>query len=190
LNTSIVLITGYILIAVLLLLTLTSAGYRARYKVATIIVVSCFYIATFKGIEDLMGWPTAAITPEEFRTVWISIEEPDKQRQTPGAIYYWLRELDTAGIPRHAPRAYQVEWSVQSAMIAQAALTRLEQGEILNGRPSRNMLKNDDANKTDQQSMGANARAGDQQDRPAFEFTAVSSPTLPLKPSPESQLRD
>jgi hypothetical protein len=171
-------------------MSLIWAGYRTRYKIASIILVSCFYIATFKGIEDLMGWPTTAITPEEFRTVWISIEEPDKQSQTPGAIYYWLRELDNAGIPRQAPRAYRVDWSVQTAMIAQAALTRLEQGEILNGRQSRNILKNEEANNKNQQSIGASARAGNQQGRPTFEFTAVSSPTLPLKPSPESQLRD
>lgn len=137
-----------------------------------------------------MGWPTTAITPEEFRTVWISIEEPDKQRQTPGAIYYWLRELDKAGIPRDAPRAYRVEWSIQAAMIAQQALSRLEQGEILNGRISRNILKNDEDNKKGQQSTGASANTSGQQDRPAFEFTALTSPTLPLKPSPESQLRN
>ncbi len=189
-NTPIPLITGYILIAVLLLLSLIRADYKTRYKIISIIVVSYFYIASFKGIEDLMGWPTTDDTPEEFRAVWISIEEPDKQKQTPGAIYYWLRELDKAGIPRHAPRAYQVEWSVQTAIIAQAALSRLEQGEILNGRVSRNILKNDDAKLKEAQSVGTHATAGEQQDRPSFEFTEVSSPTLPLKPSPESQLRD
>ena len=64
-----------------------------------------------------MGWPTTATPPEVFRTVWINIEDPDKLNRTPGAIYYWLRDLDEAGIPSTVPRAYRVEWSVQSAVL-------------------------------------------------------------------------
>ncbi|MBC8476381.1 MAG: hypothetical protein H8D52_03485 [Gammaproteobacteria bacterium] len=186
---SALLIMGYITIAVLLLLTLIWAPYGTRFKIASIIIVSCFYIAKFKGIETLMGWPTTATPPEVFRTVWINIEDPDKLNRTPGAIYYWLRDLDEAGIPSTAPRAYRVEWSVQSAVIAQEALGRLEKGERLNGRLSRNILKESNSDTQKQQSLGNKALPEQELDRSSFEFTAVSAPTLPLKPGPESQLR-
>jgi hypothetical protein len=187
---SILLIMGYVTIAVLLLLTLIWAPYGIRSKIASIVIVSCFYFATFKGFETLMGWPTTATPAEVFRTVWISIEEPDKLNKTPGAIYYWLRDLDEAGIPQSAPRAYQIEWSIQSAVIAQEALSRLEKGERLNGRLSRNILKKGNNNTENQQSLGNKALPGQELDRPSFEFTAVSTPTLPLKPAAGSQLRN
>ena len=60
--------------------------------------------------------------PADFRLHWVVIEEPDKVTGADGKIYFWIRELDQAGLAEGAPRAYQIPWDEDTAEAAQDAL--------------------------------------------------------------------
>ena len=62
----------------------------------------------------------------------------------------WVRSLDEAGLAYGVPRAHSIPWSEEAAEAAQEALENLEEGELLNGRMSRDL-----APQTDQKRGGA-----------------------------------
>ena len=104
-TTAIVLALAYAATAALLLnLNLTTP--LARWiKYTSVVGVSVLYVVTWHGLGDLLGWATSEPMPEDFRLHWVVIEEPDKARGGDGKIYFWIRELDEAGLAEGAPRA-------------------------------------------------------------------------------------
>lgn len=185
LSTSLLLLASYVLIAVLLLLALVATGLRWPVKLALVLLTAVFYFVTWEQNLALRGWPTPASMPDEFRVLWITVQEPDKERGEPGSIFYWIRPLDEADRPTDPPRAHAVPWSVRSAKSAREALRRMNEGELLNGRMTRNIVEpveeptTKDASGGDSDPPPAGSAA-----EPAFEFEAVAPPTLPAKPAP------
>ena len=84
-----------------------------------------------------MGWATSAVMPEQFRLHWITIEEPDKASRAPGSIFFWVSELDAAGLVASEPRAHRLPWDEATAQAAEEALDALTEGEPLDGFISR-----------------------------------------------------
>ena len=75
-----------------------------------------------------LGLATSDQMPDQFRVLWITIDEPNKVTREHGGIYFWVRELDEAGIPYGIPRAYHVPFTAEAAEEAQAALGKMEEG--------------------------------------------------------------
>jgi len=96
-------------------------------------LVSVFYSVTWFGHQSMLGWATSEDMPDAFRVLWITIDEPDKATKEAGGIFFWVRELDEAGLPQGAPRAYHVPFTEQAAEEAQAALGKMEEGDVMNG---------------------------------------------------------
>lgn len=181
---SITLSLAYALIAALLLIL--CVGTKASYvaKCSAIIVVSAFYVMTWFGYRDSLGWATPATMPESFRVLWITIDDPDKKSREPGAIFFWLRVTDEAGIPVGEPRAYKMPWSIELAEKAQVALEKMDEGEQLNGRRSNNILTDQDNSDIPEDGYeGGDTPSGEDGFSPTFEFVEIPPPSLPKKPA-------
>jgi hypothetical protein len=183
---SILLLTlAYVAVAVLLLNLNLATRHEAWVKGVAIVVVSMFYFGTWIGYKGLMGWPTSEAMGPDFRVLWITIEDPDKASSTPGHIYYWVRELDEAGLVAGPPRAHAVLWGEKEAEEAQRALDEMGEGRVLNGRRTRGMLAAKDpllAASEDQ--AGTRSGVGQDDSPPLFEFYSIPPASLPAKEAP------
>lgn len=176
------LLAAYVLVALLVLIALRQQGLPPGVKLGLAAVTCLFYFVTWIGIEKLLGQPSPSPLPGEFRVIWIHIDEPEGDKK--GGIYYWLRLLDSAGMPIGPPRAYKRPYSIPEAIAAEAANQKLQDGELLNGRQSRAAISSSD--KKDKDTSGNQATDGTPQDTAAlyFEFFEVAPPTLPEKDIP------
>ncbi|MBG72389.1 MAG: hypothetical protein CMQ50_05780 [Gammaproteobacteria bacterium] len=180
-TTAIVLALAYAVTAALLL-NLNLATRLARWiKFTAVVGVSTLYIVTWHGLSDLLGWATREPMPVDFRLHWVVIEEPDKAAGAEGKIYFWIRELDEAGLAEGAPRAYQVPWDEETAEAAEEALEELEGGQLLNGRMSRQII-NPDLISPDPTAQYRQDESGSSGQQSRFEFIRLPPPTLPPKP--------
>ncbi len=176
---------AYAVIVALLLNLGLASRWGLAVKLGAIVVASGFYIAAFEGHKQLMGWATSAVMPEQFRLHWITIEEPDKASRSPGSIFFWISELDAAGLVTSEPRAHRLPWDEATAQAAEDALAALNEGEPLNGFISRGAIAADkDAAGQGDGAGGSAYPSGDDGLRPSFEFRRVPPPTLPPKPQP------
>jgi hypothetical protein len=179
---SITLSLAYALVAALLLALCVGTKLSHLVKASMVVLVSAFYIFTWFGYRDSLGWATQASMPESFRVLWITIEDPDKRSKEPGAIFFWLRTTDEAGIPVGDPRAYKMPWSIELAEKAQVALDKMDEGEQLNGRRSNNILTDQD--KSDLPEDGyeqGDTPSGEDGFSPSFDFIEIPPPSLPKK---------
>jgi len=183
---AVALTAAYVAVAALLLHLNLATRWNVFVKAGAVVVVTGLYAVAWQGHKELLGWATGEPLPDEFRVHWVAIDEPDKATGTAGTIYYWVRELDSAGLAYGQPRAHRVAWDEATAEAAEAALEQLEDGELLNGRLSRQVV---DPTASPQPVEGADYDGGDLSssasgDRPRFEFTRVPAPALPSKPPP------
>lgn len=184
-GTVLLLALSYAAVAALLLSLNLATRYAFWVKAATITLVSGLYAGTWFGLGGLMGWATTGPMPEDFRVLWITMDEPDKGKKTPGSIYFWVRELDEAGLPIGAPRAHQVPWSESSAEAAEAAMSQIEEGELLNGRLGRGLVADAEPENDEVGYSGEESVTGNGGERPTFEFVRAPPPALPPKSVPE-----
>ena len=169
-----------------LLLNLNLATkYALWIKGLSIVVVTGLYVGSWAGYHGITGWATSEPMPDEFRVLWITMDEPDKVTGEPGAIFFWVRELDEAGLPMGEPRAHTVAWSEDSAEAAEEALEQMEEGQLLNGRLGRNVVTERDASEAGLEYAGEQSVTGQGGERPNFEFIRVPPPALPPKSIPE-----
>ena len=179
-----ILTLAYVAIAGLLLNLNLATGIAGWIKTAAIVLVTTLYAGVWFGYQDLLGWATPDSLPEEFRVHWITLDDPDKVTGEPGAIYFWVRELDDAGFPIGAPRAHRIPWDEESAEAAEEALAQMDEGELLNGHISKGALDEESSVIEGADYAGDRTRSGDGGDRPTFEFSRVPPPSLPPKAAP------
>ena len=118
--------------------------------------------------------------PSQFRVLWIDVNEPDKGESEDGEIFFWVKELNKADQPFGKPRAYSIKWSEENAKKAEEAITKMEDGEILNGNISRNILTGDQE-KSDGTVNEKEGTSSTDEGEPTFQFKEVSPPVLPTK---------
>jgi hypothetical protein len=109
-------------------------GVKGRWIIKTLIIALSvwFAITLAYTFNNFMGWPSE----EDFKTqtsqiIWFQIKEPSKVRNTEGAIYLWIREINPPEKPRSltikelfnpmhwfvypdpntAPRAYKIDYT-------------------------------------------------------------------------------
>jgi hypothetical protein len=70
---SITLSLAYALVAALLLALCIGTKLSHFVKASMIILVSAFYILTWFGYRDSLGWATQASMPESFGGLWLNI---------------------------------------------------------------------------------------------------------------------
>ena len=105
-------ISAYILLALLLLSINLYSKWSWHIKAATIILTSVFYIVTYYSLPALLGWPTSQNPPAQFRLLAAYVEQPDKEKNTKGAIYLWLSKIINL-TELTEPRAYEFDYSIE-----------------------------------------------------------------------------
>ena len=172
------LIFSYLLIATLLLLFCFYTSFTKKIKLWGVVLVTVFYFFSWNTYTNILGWPSAQNLPEEFRIIWVAVEEPKKETGKEGGLYLWVRLLDEAKIVHGKPRAYKLEWSEENYKKAQFALLKLKEGEQLNGKKTYGVVNKD------KEADNANLyeSQGEQEEGiPSFEFVEVAPRTLPPK---------
>ena len=71
-------ILGYVAISALLLIFLLYSSFSSKLKTLVVFIMASFYVFTWMGYKQILGWPSTQVIPDEFRLVWVSIDEPDK----------------------------------------------------------------------------------------------------------------
>lgn len=179
-----ILIICYILLALLVLLSLKHSALARPFKLGLVVLTSTFYMVTWFYLKGMMGWATPDPIPEAFRVHWVHIDEPNKSQGDTGTIYYWVSALDAADLLSSPPRAHRIPWTIDAAEAAQDAKNRLDAGELLNGRISHNVLDGEKPEAEEMPPGEGQSPEGDDNERPAFTFTTVVPPTLPMKTVP------
>jgi hypothetical protein len=181
-NISIGLVLVYSVSTALLLALCFSEGLSRYLKIFLVVSVTALYFVSWYGYQATLGWPTKEMLPDKFRVIWITLEEPDKIRKTPGTIAFWVRRLDEAGLAYGRPRSHSIPWSEEAAEAAQEALDNLGKGELLNGRMSRDLAPPaDDVESEIQTSDTGKTPQNEEGSSPNFEFFKVVPPSLPAK---------
>lgn len=121
---------AYAALGTLLLIVLAHIDIPRGIKLALIAGMGAFYAAVFFLSQSLVGWAAASVVPERFQVLWTRVVEPNPSRQSEGAIYLWVEELDEHNIPSGAPRAFIVPYSAELADKVTTA-----QAEIKKGNP-------------------------------------------------------
>jgi hypothetical protein len=103
-----ILTIAYVLIVVFLLLISLRSPYRWQYKAGIILVCSLFYGVIWHTLPKLQGWPIDDPVPDEFRLISKHIVQPNKLKDSEGAIYMWVIDLAEDADPM--PRAYQLPY--------------------------------------------------------------------------------
>ena len=112
---------AYAVLGTLLLIVLMHVAIARAVKVALVTAMTAFYVAVFFVSQSLLGWAATTAVPERFQVLWARVVEPNLSRQSGGAIYLWVEELDERNIPSGEPRAYVLAYS---AALADKAATR------------------------------------------------------------------
>tara|TARA_B100001250_G_C19782990_1_gene782766 strand:- start:1616 stop:1978 length:363 start_codon:yes stop_codon:yes gene_type:complete len=63
-------------------------------------------------MPTLLGWPTSQNPPQQFRLLGAYVEQPDKEKNTKGAVYLWLSKIINM-TELGKPRAYEFDYSAE-----------------------------------------------------------------------------
>ena len=100
-----------LLVALILWLIIISKGKFWIIKSIVITIATLFSIVVLLSLKDFIGWPSKSTLPQEFQLHWAIIDEPDKIKNTEGAIYMWVTELDNENKNKGLPRAYKIDYT-------------------------------------------------------------------------------
>lgn len=171
---------SYVAMASLLLSFYFYSTLSKTIKNFTILLVTLFYFFTWYSLEELLGWPSQQDMPEKFRILWIDVQEPQNKDGEEGEIYFWVKNLNTLEQPYGKPRAYAIQWSQENAQKAEEALSKMDDGQILNGNISRNILSGD-RKKSEGDIYEEEGLSSTEAGEPSFEFREIDPPALPPK---------
>ena len=175
---------AYVATAALLLTLSLATPYPRRVKALAIGLVSVLNAGAWWGFQGMTGWPSSQAMPEQFRVLWINIDERQRREDTPSAIYYWVKALDAAGLPVGPPRSFRRPWSEDAAEAAEAALSAMESGMQLNGSLSRSLMQADEDSAMLSDYAGELSVTGAAQGEISIRFTTAPARHLPPKQPP------
>jgi hypothetical protein len=141
---------AYVVVCVLLLAASLFAPVRWWVKAPAIVVASFFFVEEFYASKGLMGWPGTDRLPGRFQLLWTRVVEPDPKLHDPGAIFFWVEEVDANNVPTGVPRAYRLPYM---KLLADKALKARD--EIMSGNPQEGTADDLAENENDQR-MGMN----------------------------------
>ena len=100
----------YVLIGFLLVVFNLRTNFHWLIKAIMIILVTLFYILTYKSFKNLLGWPSSESLPDRFRLVAAQIYEPNALINSEGAIFLWVTDMnDLAGLG--TPRSFTIKYN-------------------------------------------------------------------------------
>ena len=100
----------YVLIGFLLVIFNLRTNFHWVIKATMIILVTLFYVLTYKSFKNLLGWPSSESLPDRFRLVAAQIYEPNALINSEGAIFLWVTDMnDLAGLG--TPRSFSIKYN-------------------------------------------------------------------------------
>lgn len=132
--------TGFVILAAILLwFIIGSKGYW-WLKFITIAFVMYFGIALWYSIDSYLGWPSRDDMPPKYMIYWAHIQEPDKKSDDDGAIFFWVRELETSEQTAYLhvldyqankkdPRVYRIPYSREAHKQVQQMIDGIKKGK-------------------------------------------------------------
>jgi hypothetical protein len=127
------LVAGYVVLTVLLLSLNLRSAWRWPVKASAIGITAGFFVVVFIALQAMLGWPTDALPPAHFQLHAALINEPDRKRQDPGAIYLWLSPRNADGEVAGPPRAYALPYSRALHEATVRAQANLQAGKPIDG---------------------------------------------------------
>ena len=100
-----------LLVSLILWLIILSKGKFWIIKSIVITAATIFSIIVLLSLKDFIGWPSKSKLPQEFQLHWAIIDEPNKIKNTEGAIYMWITKLDKENKNKGLPRAYKIKYT-------------------------------------------------------------------------------
>ena len=92
-----------------------------------IILVTLFYVLTYKSFKNLLGWPSSESLPDRFRLVAAQIYEPNALINSEGAIFLWVTDMnDLAGLG--TPRSFSIKYNKELHEKVSKSLVNLKNG--------------------------------------------------------------
>lgn len=188
-------LTGaYALVAALLAyLVLLARIHWALKLLATVATVAAIPL-TFWGVGELRGLPSDGELPPSFRMLWAQVIEPNALQGEKGHVYLWLHTLDADNFPIGLPRAYQLPYSEDLDLKVNEAMSRISQGEEIQGHVDATAALPGDTSESLAQEIEANlseARPGGGSsggerisdfESSMLTFTTEAAPVTPAKP--------
>lgn len=123
---------AYAFLLFVLVLAVLRSDIGPAFKFAAVGACFGFYLWHFGALEAYLGWPAGDGLPENFELVSVVTIEPDVQRDEPGAIFLWVRDLDAE---RPVPRAFRLGYDKRVHQQAEDTMRRQRLGERFVGRP-------------------------------------------------------
>ena len=125
---------SYALIGALLLVILVYARLPWPAKAIAVVVTSAFYIISFVGVRDLLGWASTERLPASFKLLQARIVDPHTLEGDPGSVYLWVEALDEDNRPSGVPRAFRLPYSDTLAEKTHEAERQMAAGHAQGGR--------------------------------------------------------
>ena len=100
-----------VLVALILWLIILSKGKFWIIKSIIITTSTLFSIVVLISLKDFIGWPSKSGLPQQFQLHWSIIDEPNKIKNSEGAIYMWVTKLDKENKNKGLPRAYKIDYT-------------------------------------------------------------------------------
>ena len=131
---------AYVALAVLLLSLNIYSRWPPWIKIGAVVLTGALYYVTYVSLESFLGWPARASLPQKFMMLAGSIDEPDEETGSRGAIYIWAVSLER---DRRAdnPRAYRVPYSRRLHEQVGAAKKQLRNGIVQVGEVEEGSMK-------------------------------------------------
>ena len=173
---------AYAALAALVLTLNLNSQWRREIKIGIIILMSALYFAAYWGGQNLRGWAIASQPPNPFKLHWAIVEEPDKARDTSGAIYILAQQLSPQGALLSRPRLYRLPFSPELAEQIEEARNAAEDGKPIEARLSYKAKKPETEDLLEQrEKQGQTSRAAATADRLELNFRELPPPPLPPK---------
>jgi hypothetical protein len=125
---------SYALIGALLLVILVYARLPWPAKAFAVVVASAFYVVSFVGARNLLGWASTESLPPSFKLLQARIVDPHTVEGDPGSVYLWVEALDEDNRPSGIPRAFRLPYSDTLAEKTHEAERQMAAGFAQGGR--------------------------------------------------------
>jgi hypothetical protein len=123
-------------------------GHWALKVFFVAVAMFCFSVAVWHSVENLLGLPSKKGLPEKFEVIWMNVEQPKRREGDPGAIYFWVKHIETdeeeetgpfARKMPNEPLSFKAPYSKELHEQAQQVQAMLKMGMRVQGNASGGM---------------------------------------------------
>ncbi|MEM0909548.1 MAG: hypothetical protein AAGJ37_01155 [Pseudomonadota bacterium] len=136
-----ILALAYAFFSALVLIAVIYSKVTWWIKAGLIVIAVGFYYASYHGWQNSQGWASKTDVPQQFLLHYAIIEEPNKEENITGQIFFWLSDIRNQQLSAN-PRAHVVPYSRPLHSKVEDALRKIREGtpQIGLSEPSKKRL--------------------------------------------------